>query len=113
MTSAYAFTRHCRILLPLLLLAGCAPLEWQKAGAPDEEIERDQARCTAEARSEARLRTPPRPSQQAVTDRLGRVVAVQPASPEMERFAIEQDLIRECMRSLGYTLQREPEPTKP
>lgn len=100
-------------LLPVLLLVGCAQLEWHKAGAPDEDIERDQTSCTAEARSEARLRTPPSLPQQAVTDRMGRVISVRPSSPEMAQFSLEQELIRQCMQALGYALQREPEQPKP
>ncbi len=106
--------RACAALLPVLL-AACAPLEWHKDGTAEDDLIRDQTRCTAEARSAAlRLRPPQRPMQQMVTDAQGRVVAVRPAmSPDMERFALEQDLIQRCMQALGYTLQRKPENPKP
>lgn len=99
--------RPCRPLLLTLLLAGCAPLEWHKDGTLEEDLIRDQTRCTAEARSIAmRQHVPLRPPPQVMVDAQGRVIAVRPASPDTERFALEQDLMLQCMHELGYTLQR-------
>lgn len=97
------------LVLASLALSGCASLEWQKSGITDEERLRDQTRCTAEARSAAmRQRAPLRGPPQVVVDPQGRVVAVKPASPDTERFALEQDLIRQCMHDLGYELKPNP-----
>ena len=101
----------CRLFAALLIaaLAACAPLEWHKSGASPEELSRDQARCSAQSRSEAALqRAPIRAPAQVVTDPQGRVVAVRPASNDSERFALEQDLMRRCMQDQGYTLQTKP-----
>ena len=99
-------TRWCNAVLMTMALAACAPLEWHKAGTSPEDLSRDQARCTAQARSEAALqRAPIRAPTQIITDPQGRVVAVKPASADSERFALEQDLMRRCMQDLGYSLQ--------
>ena len=68
-----------------LLLTGCAPLQWQKAGTAEEDIIRDQTRCTAESRNQAMLQRAPL--------RVAQVVV---------------DLIRRCMQDLGYSLQHKP-----
>lgn len=103
--------RHNTLLALLMLaLAGCAPLEWQKTGMTEEDMTADRNRCAANARSEAfRQRAPLRtPVPQVVVDPQGRAVAVKPASPDTERFALEQDLLRKCMHDLGYELQQKP-----
>jgi hypothetical protein len=104
-----------RGLLLATLLAGCAPLEWHRDGTPEEDLIRDQTHCTAESRSAALRQRPPQPPlPQMVTDAQGRVVAVRPAmSPDMERFALEQDLMLRCMQARGYTLQRKTSPPSP
>jgi len=102
------------LVLASLVLSGCAPLEWQKSGIAEEDLMRDQTRCTADARSTAmRQRAPLRGPPQVVVDPQGRVVAVKPASPDTERFALEQDLIRRCMHDLGYELKQKTAPTTP
>lgn len=101
--------RHAALMV--LALAGCAPLEWHQAGMAQEDIHRDQTRCTAEARNQAMLqRAPLRAPAQVVADPQGRIIAVNPASPDTERFALEQDLIRHCMHNLGYVLQPQTSP---
>lgn len=109
--------RHGRRNTALLMLAlsGCAPLDWQKPGVTEDELTGDQNRCAAEARSEAfRQRAPLRnPVPQVVVDPQGRIIAVKPASPDTERFALEQDLIRKCMHDLGYELKQKPAPINP
>lgn len=104
--------KPCRLHAALLLaaLAACAPLEWHKAGTAPEDLSRDQARCSAQSRSEAALqRAPIRAPAQIVTDPQGRAVVVRPSSTDSERFALEQDLMRRCMQDQGYTLQTKPQ----
>ena len=91
-----------------LLLTGCAPLQWQKAGTAEEDIIRDQTRCTAKSRNQAMLQRAPLRVAQVVVDPQGRAIAVKPTSADTERFALEQDLIRRCMQDLGYSLQHKP-----
>lgn len=100
------------LVLASLALSGCAPLEWQKSGVAEEDLMRDQTRCTAEARSSAmRQRAPLRGPPQVLVDPQGRVISVKPASPDTERFALEQDLMRKCMHDLGYELKQKPAAT--
>ena len=108
-------TYRLKAALLTLALAGCAPLQWQKAGMTEDEITRDQNRCAASARSEAfQQRAPFRnPTPQVVVDPQGRIIAVKPAAQDTERFALEQDLIRHCMQELGYELQQKPVSTTP
>lgn len=98
-----------------LALTGCAPLQWQKTGVTEDEMSRDQNRCAASARAEAfRQRAPFRnPAQQVVVDPQGRIIAVKPAASDTERFALEQDLIRQCMHDLGYELKPKSTSTTP
>jgi hypothetical protein len=105
---------HTTALL-ILALAGCAPLEWHKSGAAEEQIAADRDHCAAGARSEAfRQQAPMRnPVPQVVVDPQGRAIAVKPASSDNERFALEQDLLRKCMHDLGYELQQKNAPSKP
>ena len=104
--------KNDRLLAALLFtaLSACAPLEWHKPGTAPEDLSRDQARCSAQSRSEAALqRATIRAPAQVVTDPQGRVVAVRPASTDSERFALEQDLMRQCMQNQGYSLQTKPQ----
>lgn len=106
--------RHaCRApLIALLLLgSGCTPLIWHKTGAGADAVEADQARCLAQARTEARQRIPfqTMPVPHMVVDRQGRRIPVQqPSQPDPERFFLEQNLLRRCMTDLGYTLESAP-----
>jgi len=108
-------TYTLKAALLTLALAGCAPLQWQKAGITEDEMTRDQNRCAASARTEAfQQRAPFRNlAQQVVVDPQGRIIAVKPAAPDTERFALEQDLIRHCMHELGYELKQKSAPTTP
>ena len=107
-------THWRKAALLTLALAGCAPLQWQKAGVTEDEMTRDRNRCAASARSEAfQQRAPFRnPAPQVVVDPQGRIIAVKPASSDSERFALEQDLLRNCMHDMGYELQQNA-PTTP
>lgn len=97
----------------LLLIGGCAPLEWYKTGSGNAiTVDADEAQCRVKAHGEARQRMPlqPVPVPQIVIDQQGRSVPVQTRPPDSERFALEQSLLRRCMSDLGYTLQPKPQP---
>lgn len=99
----------------LLLIGGCAPLEWHKTGpGTSGSVEADEAQCWVKARNEARQRMPLQPDSvpQVVIDRQGRSYTVPSRQPDSERFALEQSLLRRCMTDLGYTLQSKPSPAK-
>jgi hypothetical protein len=89
------------------LLGGCAPLEWHKADVAPEIRDRDAAACAAQARNEALRRVPRlQPSEPRIMiDNRGRTFVYQPSRYDDERFSIEQDLLRACMRERGYVLQ--------
>ncbi len=88
----------------VLLLPGCATLEWHKDGAAAETRDRDLAACAARAQAEAR-RFDSLPPPQVSVDARGRAIAVQPPRPDNERFLAEQDLLRACMQERSYTLR--------
>jgi hypothetical protein len=96
----------------LLLICGCTPLEWQHSGNGEHNVDRDQTQCLAQARLEARQRMPlqPVPVPQVIVDQQGRTIVVQNKAPDSERFFLEQDLLRQCMTKLDYTLQAKPQP---
>jgi hypothetical protein len=94
------------------LLGGCAQLEWHKADTTAAVRDRDAAECTAQARSEALRRMPllQPPGPRIVVDNEGRALAIQPSGSSDERFLIEHDLARACMRERGYVLRSPPAP---
>lgn len=98
-------TRFCTwALATAVLLSGCATLEWHKEGTTAEARDRDFAACAAQAQTGTQhlaLLPPP----QVVVDAQGRVIAVQTARQDSERFLAEQDLLRSCMQARGYTLR--------
>jgi len=107
-----------RLLTPALvtgfaLLSSCAQLDWHKAGASLEMREHDSADCAVQARSAALRRAPllPSPVPQVLIDRQGRAAQLQPSRAVDERFLIEQDVMRTCMRERGYSLIERPTPT--
>jgi hypothetical protein len=108
-----------RLLTPaaasFLLLGGCATLDWHKADTTPETRGQNLAACMAEARAEAQRWVPtlPPPGSGIVVDNQGRAVAVPPIRHDNERFLLEHDLIRDCMRKRGYVLQQRspPNPT--
>ncbi len=107
--------RHlaCAPFIGLLLIGGCAPLEWHKTGSSSAiTVDADEAKCRVTARSEARQRMPlqPIPVPQIIIDQQGRSIPVQTRQPDSERFALEQNLLQRCMTDLGYTLQPKPSP---
>ena len=87
-------------------LAACADLQWHRPGAKPEERQQDLEQCRQEARLQSAQRTWPAGSMPQITgvDRQGRVIVAQPYSRDTERFLLEQDLTRICMRGMGYAL---------
>src|SRR5262245_8228521 len=109
-----------RYLIALLLLAGCAPMQWIKDGEPAEPaaLEKDSAFCRQEAWREAQYRAwAYRPIAPVVTrDRFGRSTFVgwpyaPYAYPFGDPFFDEARLADFCMRAKGYELV--PAPPKP
>lgn len=101
---------HHLALAALLLIGGCTPLEWHKAG--EHNVDRDQTQCLAQAQLEARQRMPLQPgiTPRVIVDQQGRTAVVQNQPPDSERFFLEQTLLRQCMTERGYTLQSKPQP---
>lgn len=103
------------MLLPAgaALLSACAPLDWHKAGATATARDRDLGECTTVARSEALRRAPMQQASapRVIIDREGRAVAVPAPRDDNERFLVEQELQRDCMRKRGYELQPRTTPT--
>lgn len=96
----------------MMLLSGCARMEWHKAGADDEARERDAAECTTQARAAGLKQVPmlyPHTPGLSV-DRRNRVYPSQDSRLDSERFMVEQNALRECMRLRGYELQKSQNP---
>ena len=94
------------LLAGIALLSACAPLHWHKAGATTAARDRDVAECTGEARFAARRQSPVLQSApRVIVDRQRRAVAVEAPRDDNERFLLEHDLMRDCMRQRGYELQ--------
>lgn len=90
----------------LLLLGGCSTLEWHKSGVDTQQRDRDIAACTEKARGEAlRYAVASEPVPRITVDQQGRAVAVREPRHDADRFLLEQDLLRACMRDRGYLLQ--------
>jgi hypothetical protein len=94
-------------LTALAVSAGCADLQWQKAGATAEALETDLAECRGEARMHAG------PDPRFLRPDAGRIVGVDSASRPVpassgrldgDRFLVEHDLTRICMNRRGYEL---------
>jgi hypothetical protein len=92
-----------------LHLAGCAPMEWRKAGVDAPALGQDLEACRDDARKQAMSQSQLRVFSAAPVigvDR-GGGVNVAPAPPftgEGERFLLEHDLTRACMTRRGYEL---------
>lgn len=101
--------RISRTALPLLaavLLTGCTALEWHKTGASTDQQDQDFSECTLRARVDARQHAAPATVTPTITtDRIGRAMVSNPGGHDSTRFALEQDLIRECMTERGYVLR--------
>jgi hypothetical protein len=90
-------------------LAGCAEMEWRKAGVEAPALDQDLQACRDDARTQAMSQSQFRVFSAAPiigVDR-GGGVNVAPAPPftgEGERFLLEHDLTRACMTRRGYEL---------
>jgi hypothetical protein len=98
-----------KVTLPALfclLAAGCADVEWQKAGTDRAATGRDLSECTQEARLQAGRETIPRLVAAPVItiDPQGRPTPVHPAPQDADRMLIEQRHTRDCMQKQGYEL---------
>jgi hypothetical protein len=102
--------RCTRLSLALvLLIAGCAPMQWVRQDASHEEVRQDEALCQREAWREASWRAWfYRPGVATMLDRDGRPFFVWPYSPFGDpfgdRFMEEARLTSFCMRAKGYEL---------
>lgn len=95
-------------LLLAAFVAGCAELRWHKDGADAAALERDIVACQQIARQRALHEAWPFGLAAAHSpmsvDALGRPVAPYPTRFETDRFLLEHDLTRFCMRDRGYEL---------
>ncbi len=90
-----------------VLLSSCAPLAWHKADVTEEVRDRDATECAAYARSEAlhRIPMPGLLLPHVIVDHQGRTTPMYSFGHDEERFLLEHDLLRACMRQRGYVLQ--------
>ena len=96
----------------LLLIGGCASVEWTKPGISVEERAADVQQCQQNAWREANWsyldRTYPYGGRWIYPDPLGRPLAGYPYAPYGDpfgnRYMIETQLADFCMRSKGYDL---------
>jgi uncharacterized protein YceK len=103
--------RFCLAIL-ILLLSGCATVEWSKPGVTPEERLADTQQCQQHAWQEANWRwldrTYPYGGAWVYPDPLGRPWVGYPypayANPFGDRYMIEMQLTDFCMRSKGYDL---------
>jgi hypothetical protein len=99
-----------RMLVAVLLLAGCAQGQWARKDTAEEQAQADLRACEDAAFKEANAVPYPYPTMGPVIlqDSSGRRFNVYPvgpfADPNGERFMREGRLARECMRKKGYEL---------
>ncbi len=94
-------------LLLAAFVAGCAELRWRKDGADAAALERDLGACQQLARLRAFREASPfgRASGLVIgANARGISIATYPDPVETERFLLEYDLTRACMRERGYDL---------
>ncbi|MBI3043712.1 MAG: hypothetical protein HYY78_12905 [Betaproteobacteria bacterium] len=87
--------------------AGCAELRWHKDGLVDAVLAKELAECQQVARLRAYREAWPFglfPPYLIGMDRRGYPIAGYPDQREVERFLLEHDLVRGCMRGKGYAL---------
>jgi hypothetical protein len=102
------------VLLGLLAVGGCTPMQWTRQDANAEQLSRDLKECQAEAFWEAQSRPFgfPHIGPALVQDSTGRRFFVYPygpfADPYGDRFMEEGRLAHWCMRSRGYQLAPAP-----
>jgi hypothetical protein len=90
-----------------VLVAGCAELRWHKPGVEAAMLESDLAQCRQIARLRAERESwPPWFEAPRIVglDRQGRILVSEPHARPSERFLLEQEYTRACMRARGYEL---------
>jgi hypothetical protein len=95
-----------------VLLAACTSAKWRKPGADEAMQARDVDACRGEARAQSYREINARLVTQPYTmgmDPRGHTILVPPGAAEGERSMLEQQLMQNCMRSLGYELTPRPE----
>ena len=92
------------------MLAGCGPpMHWEKPGADQEAMARDQSDCRVAAQQEANRNFYPAPIGPLYGSRWSGVWWQQ---SESQRFYAETNLSRFCMRNKGYELVPDAQPAK-
>lgn len=87
--------------LALLLLAGCASVQWGKPGASAEMAEADARACSAAAQATSAL-----PKPQTTMSSSGAVIVTERSEPvDATRQLQEGQRVEDCMRQKGYTLR--------
>jgi len=96
----------CLVAMAAAALTGCADLRWHKNGTDAATLERDLGECQQQARAEAvRESWSHGPGSPIVgVDAQGRAILSQPGRVDTDRFLMEHDLERFCMRKRGYEL---------
>jgi hypothetical protein len=92
-------------------LAGCTPMQWQKADATAAQLQADDEECRQSAWREASLRSwhyHSMPGPALAQDASGRAAMVWPSTPMVDPYGHqmmeESRLARSCMEAKGYTL---------
>ena len=87
--------------LPLLLLAGCSTVQWDKPGASAEMAQADARACGSAAQSAPFL-----PKPQTTMSAAGAVVVTESNDPvDAGRQMQEAQRVETCMRQKGYALR--------
>ena len=96
---------HGAVLAALVLLVqGCAEMQWSKPGADAAAIAREQDECRAAAIGRAGPPVAGRGSLDARSDG-GRPPVMAPTQGSNERFVAEHEEMRRCMMERGYQLK--------
>ncbi len=106
-----------RLVLIALQLAGCTPMQWQRAVATPEQLRADEQECRSLAWREASYRSWQYQSMMGpvfARDATGRGFFVWPSGSMVDPYgyqlADEQRLAQFCMESRGYELVPMPKP---
>ena len=90
----------------LILISGCAQLEWQKPDTEAATLDEDLARCEQQAHLSASRMSPtihaPMPIV-SVSPRAGVNVQMPPPYPSSD-VVLESDMLTSCMKAKGYRL---------
>ncbi len=99
--------RFALLSLAALLAAGCAEMEWHKAGVDEATLERDADECRQVGRLQAsRQALPPGYDAPRIVgvDAQNRPIVSTPGRVDTDRFMAEHDITRQCMAQRGYEL---------